>query len=187
MARPQDPNITAAVLAAAIELLAERGFGALSMAAIAERAGVGKPAIYRRFAGKEDVVLAAIASALPDLRPPPATGDPRERFRRLLDAALPPDAEGYVAMIGGLMAERRRHPGLIRAFRDTILLPRRAVGRAAIEDAQRTGAIRSDIDPEHALDLLAGPFLARVFAGLDVSHRWRDTAFALWWSAVSAG
>jgi AcrR family transcriptional regulator len=184
MARPQDPNITAAVLEAAIGLLAERGFGALSVAAIAERAGVGKPAIYRRFASKEDVVMAAIASALPMLHAPATTGDARRRFRRLLDEALPADADGYVAMIGGLMAEHRRHPGLIRAFRETILLPRRAIGRAAVEHAQRSGELRADIDPEHAIDLLAGPFLARVFAGLDVGPNWRDQAFELWWSAV---
>jgi AcrR family transcriptional regulator len=156
------------------------------MAAIAERAGVGRPAIYRRFDGKEEVVMAAIASALPELRPPAATGDTRRRFRRLLDEALPGDAEGYVAMIGGLISEHRRHPELIRAFRETILLPRRAIGRAAVEDAQRSGELRADIDPEHAIDLLAGPFLARVFAGLDVGSRWRDEAFALWWSAVAS-
>ena len=167
-------------------LLAERGFAVLSMAAIAERAGVGKPAIYRRFANKQDVAMAAIASALPELRAPAEPGDPRRRFRRLMDEALPADAEGYVALIGGLMAEHRRHPELIRAFRETILLPRRAIGRVAIEDAQERGEVRMDIDPEHAIDLLAGPFLARVFAGLAVGPAWRDRAFDLWWSAVRA-
>ena len=186
MARPQDPKITAAVLEATMELLAERGYATLSMAAIAERAGVGKPAIYRRFAGKADVALAAIATALPEMRAPAATGDPARRFRRLIDEALPADGEGYVALIGGLIAERRRHPELIRGFRERILLPRRAIGRAAIEEAQRRGELRADLDPEHALDLLAGPFLARAFAGLDVGKRWRDEAFGLWWGAVGA-
>ena len=168
-----------------MELLGERGYAEMSMAAIAERAGVGKPAIYRRFAGKAEVALAAIARALPDMRAPASSGDPARRFRRLVDAALPVDGEGYVALIGGLLAERQRHPELIRGFRDTILLPRRAIGRAAIEEAQRRGELRADLDPEYALDLLAGPFLARAFAGLDVGRRWRDEAFELWWEAVA--
>jgi hypothetical protein len=85
------------------------------------------------------------------------------------------------------MAEHRSHPQLIRAFRETILLPRRAIVRSAIEAAQRQGEVRPDIDPEQAIDLLGGPFLARVFAGLDVGPRWRDEAFDLWWSVVRAG
>ena len=185
MARPQDPKITAALLDATMELLGERGYADMSMAAIAERAGVGKPAIYRRFASKSELALAAIARALPDMRAPAASGDAARRFRRLVDAALPVDGEGYVALIGGLIAERQRHPELIRGFRDTILLPRRAIGRAAIEEAQRRGEVREDVDPEYALDLLAGPFLARAFAGLDVGDRWRDEAFGLWWGAVA--
>jgi AcrR family transcriptional regulator len=186
MARPQNPDITAAILDATMQLLSEAGFAALSMAAIANRAGVGKPAIYRRFANKQHVAVAAIATRLPELRAPAPSGDPRHRFRRLMDEALPADGEGYVALIGGLIAEHQRHPELMRAFRETILLPRRAIGRDAIEHAQRQGEVRPDIDPEHAIDLLGGPFLARVFAGLDVGPGWRDAAFALWWPSVRA-
>jgi AcrR family transcriptional regulator len=183
MARPQDPAVTDALLAATRELLAERGVSAVSIAQIAQRAGVGKPAVYRRYAGKTELIVAAIRGALPDLSPPPAR-TPRQRFRRLVDAAFPTDAEAYLGLIGGLMAERVRHPELIAAFREQILLPRRAVGRSAIEQAQRAGELRHDLDPDDALDLLAGPLLARTFAGLDVSKRWRDRAFANWWSVV---
>lgn len=186
MARPQDPQITEAILAATVELLAERSFAELSMAAIAERAGVGKPAIYRRFTGKQDVVMAAVAGALPAMTPPRADEEPRRRFRAMIDAALPADGDAYVALIGGLMAEHRRHPELIQAFRDTILLPRRAVGRAAIEAAQARGELRADVDPEHAVDILGGPFLARVFAGADVGPAWRDRVFEAWWEVVAA-
>ena len=35
-----------------------------------------------------------------------------------------------------------------------------------------------------AVDLFAGPFLARVFAGEDTGHAWRQTAFAAWWNLV---
>jgi hypothetical protein len=53
-----------------------------------------------------------------------------------------------------------------------------------IARGQERGEIRRDIDPEAALDLFAGPFLARVFAGLDTGPDWRKRAFATWWELV---
>jgi hypothetical protein len=89
-----------------------------------------------------------------------------------------------VGLIGGLIAEQDRHPELIDAFRRTILLPRRAVVRSIIERGQTRGDVRGDIDPEMALELMAGPFLARVFAGLDTGPRWRKAAFESWWEIL---
>ena len=86
---------------------------------------------------------------------------------------------------GGLIAEQERHPELIEAFRRSVLLPRCAIGRALVERGQRRGDLRSDIDPEAVLDLFAGPFLARVFAGLDTGPEWRESAFAIWWDLIT--
>jgi AcrR family transcriptional regulator len=189
MARPRDPNITEALLDAAAELVAERGFAGVSMEAVAARAGVGKPAIYRRFSNKTALVVAAIARALPVPEAPgpsAANGDTRGVLRGLMDHGLPADGEGYVALIGGLMAEHRRHPELIEAFRTEILLPRRAIVAATVKAAQQRGDLRADLYPEAAIDLLAGPFLARIFAGLDVGPGWRDEMFERWWGIMRA-
>jgi hypothetical protein len=82
------------------------------------------------------------------------------------------------------MAEQERHPELIEAFRRSVLLPRREIGRALVERGKQRGEIRRDIDSVAAVDLFAGPFLARAFAGLDTSPRWRKNAFATWWDIV---
>jgi hypothetical protein len=103
-----------------------------------------------------------------------------------MDDAFPADPEAYLGLIGGLMAERRRYPELIAVFREQILLPRREIGRQAIVQAQEAGELRRDLGPEDALDLLAGPLLARTFAGLDTGPAWRGRAFANWWSIVRA-
>ena len=87
-------------------------------------------------------------------------------------------------LIGGLIAEQDRHPELIETFRQTILLPRRATVRSIIERGQTRGEIRRGIDPEAALELMAGPFVARVFAGLDTGARWRRAAFETWWEIL---
>lgn len=56
--------------------------------------------------------------------------------------------------------------------------------RSVIERGQARGDIRGDIDAEAALELMAGPFLARVFAGLDTGAQWRKAAFEIWWEIL---
>jgi AcrR family transcriptional regulator len=183
MARPLDPSIDQAIATGTLALLTERGFARMSMEAVAAAAGVGKPAIYRRFRDKADLVASVIAAQLPALDPPDL-GDTRAELEQAVEQGFPADGAAYVGLIGGLIAEQQRHPELIDAFRRSVLHPRRAVGRALIERGQERGDIRGDIDPEGALDLFAGPFLARVFAGLDTGPRWRKKAFAVWWDLV---
>src|SRR3954469_3781346 len=161
MARPLSPDVDAAILAATRRLLAEQGFARMSMQAIATAAGVGKPAIYRRFRDKADLVADVIAGRLPALDLPDL-GDTHAELWLAVEHGFPADGPAYVGLIGGLIAEQRRHPELIDAFRRSVLGPRRAVVRGLIERGQERGDIRRDLDPETVLDLFAGPFLARV-------------------------
>jgi AcrR family transcriptional regulator len=153
------------------------------MEAVASVAGVGKPAIYRRFPDKAALVATVIEGRLPHLELPDL-GDTRAELWAGVDGGFPADAQAYVGLIGGLIAEHERHPELIDAFRRSVLLPRRAIVQAAIERGQARGDIRADIAPMAALDLLAGPLLARAFAGEDTGPRWREQAFETWWSLV---
>jgi AcrR family transcriptional regulator len=182
VARPHDPQVTEAIEEAALALLVEDGFAQMSMEAVASRAGVGKPAIYRRFRDKSDLVTAVIARRLPALEVPDLDDTRAELWQAM--RGLPVDGAGYVGLIGGLMAEQRREPALIEAFRRNVLLPRRAAVRAAIERGQARGDVRGDLRAEDALDLLAGPFLARIFAGASTGPAWRRRYFALWWDTV---
>ena len=185
MARPLDTKIDDAIHAATLALLAERGFARMSVEAVAAAAGVGKPAIYRRHSDKASLVAAVIARSLPVLQPPDL-GDTRAELWQAVEQGFPPDGATYVGLIGGLIAEHERHPELIDAFRRHVLHPRRAVVRALIERGQERGDLRRDIEPEAALDLFAGPFVARVFAGADTGPRWRRSAFETWWSLLQA-
>jgi hypothetical protein len=115
----------------------------------------------------------------------PDLGDARAELWRAVEQGLPADGPAYVGLIGGLIAEQDRHPELIQAFRESVLLPRRAIVRSIVERGQARGEIRGDIEPDAALELMAGPFLARVFAGLDTGPRWRTAAFAKWWEILS--
>src|SRR6476661_2247849 len=72
--RPRDPSLDGAVLAAAADLLGETGYRALTMDAVAARAGTSKTAIYRRWDGKTSLVVDVLAARLPAPTPPPSTG-----------------------------------------------------------------------------------------------------------------
>lgn len=183
MARPLDTEVGDAIQQATLELLNERGFARMSVEAVAARAGVGKPAIYRRYPDKAALVAAVIARSLPELDPPDLR-DTRADLWQAAEQGFPQDGAAYVGLIGGLIAEHERHPELIDAFRRSVLHPRRAVARALIERGQERGDIRRDIDPGAALDLFAGPFLARIFAGLDTGPGWRKSAFETWWDLL---
>ena len=62
LGRPRDPRVDAAIVDATLRLLAEGGYSSLTMEAVAALAGVGKATLYRRYAGKEQLVVDAVAT-----------------------------------------------------------------------------------------------------------------------------
>lgn len=183
MARTQDQSVTDAIARATLQLLVEQGFAGMSIGAVAEVAGVGKPAIYRRFDNKAALVAGVVATQLPELEVLDIS-DSRAELWHAMSQGFPTDGPSYVSLIGGLMAESQRHPDLIDVFRVHVLLPRRASVMTVIERGQGRGEIRSDIPAKSLLDLLAGPLLARVFAGEPTGPSWREQSFAVWWDLV---
>lgn len=186
MARPLDPRVDEAIAEATLELLNARGFASMTMEAVAEAAKVGKPTIYRRFPSKAALVAAVIARQLPELDVPDL-GDTRAELWAAVETGFPKDGAAYVRLTGGLIAEQERHPELIETFRSSVTRPRRAIVRSLIERGQARGDIRADVDPEAAVDSLAGPFLARVFAGKETGASWRKKNFETWWRSIRTG
>lgn len=105
--RPRNPAKDIAVLAATRELLVEDGYQGTTVVAIARRAGVGAPTIYRRWPTKEALIEdAAFGQGTPVQLPTP-TGDLRT------------DLRGWVAMFLDWLANpatRAALPGLLTAY-----------------------------------------------------------------------
>jgi len=111
----------AAIIAAATDLFTHAGYGAVSMDAIAARAGVSKRTVYSHFPGK-DVLFAAVMtrhcgtvsgdawSLDPEAEPRQLLTDRGRRFLRLITS---PEA---VALFRTVTAEAERFPELGRAF-----------------------------------------------------------------------
>src|SRR5579864_4738110 len=75
--RPRDPGYDKAILGATLEILFEKGYAGLTIDGVAAKTGVGRPTIYRRWASKPALVIAALSQSV-GLSPTPDTGTLRD-------------------------------------------------------------------------------------------------------------
>lgn len=183
--RPLDEEASQSILVAALELLLERGYGAMSVEAVAARAGVGKPAIYRRHRDKAELTAAAVRTIVPSIDLPD-TGDTRTDLRELARQALPMTRGPFAVLLGNMLAEAERQPELIHAFREGILWPRREVLKTVVRRGMQRGEVRPDVDPEQAADVFGGQVVARHIAGLPFTEEWTDAALEFFWRGLRA-
>jgi AcrR family transcriptional regulator len=162
--RPRDPQIDAAVLDATLAVLDETGYSGLTLEAVARRAGTTKPAIYRRWPRREDLVLAALASRLGEARAPD-TGctlcDLDECLKVFVAAfrRMPPD------VIGPLFADCAADPVLRARFMAALFDPPRAAVEETLDRARARGDLREDADRDVILDLIGSLIHYRVLFG----------------------
>ena len=165
--RPRSARAHEAVLKAAAGLLLERGLDAVSMDAVAARAGVSKATIYRWWDSKEllalDALFAAWDTAAPVTR---QNGTLRAEMLALVRPWVRLVATGPSARIlTALLAEAQNDPEFGRAYRAHFIEPRRDQARAVFSRAIARGEIPAGIDVEVAIDLLWGPLYHRLFHG----------------------
>jgi AcrR family transcriptional regulator len=160
--RPRDPAVDTAILTATRQLLVEVGYAAVSIDAVAARAEVGKPTIYRRYPNKAALVFEAVfgktkTKAVPDTGA--LASDLREAYSWAVDEFAAPEAR---AALPGLVADLATNPQLANLVREQVIEPEYARVRAALERAQQRGEIHPGADLTLAIDTLTGTALARV-------------------------
>jgi len=169
--RPRSEQAERAIIEAALDLFAESGPDGLCIEQVAARAGVGKATIYRRWPGKEDLLLAALAALKAPL-PEPKGESVRDDLTALLDAmrteAVDPRQMRQFAL---LMGEGERYPRLIERYVAAVVEPRRDVFRGVLRRGIATGELREAINLEVAVDMLTGTVLARARIGPDRTER----------------
>ncbi|SDS22875.1 TetR/AcrR family transcriptional regulator [Jiangella sp. DSM 45060] len=163
-----------AVLRATLELLAEIGYGSLTMDAVAARAKASKATIYRRWSGKAQLVTAAIErhTAAAD-HPAPDTGTLRGDLLGLLRPMRDRLTDESAALVLGLLTAMRDDATLAAAVRARLI----GVKRDAFAPALRRAAGRGEIagEPEHGL--IAEVASALLFSRLFVTGEPLDDAF----------
>lgn len=163
--RPRSPRIHEAILRAAVELVLESGFKALSMDAIAARAGVGRMTIYRRWPNKAAIIMDAfVARVDPNtlfLQAKTFEDSIRLQMRTMAKAFRGKD--GY--LIRALLAEAQLDPELAAALRERWTMPRRRMAVEYFEEGKRKGLLRADVDSNAMIDILYAPIYYRLQMG----------------------
>lgn len=178
--RPRDPSCDAAILTATVELLSELGYDRMSIDAVAARAGVSKPTIYRRWPdGKEQLVSAAVVRCKEDM-PVIDTGSLRGDLVALLEHTIAGIREN-AQLAAGLTQRLRESPQLARVFREEIAPIKRehfrgivgqAVDRGELDRLPRDTSLLADLAPSiiHSRALIMGEPLDRRFVNQFVDH-----------------
>ncbi|WP_325054729.1 TetR/AcrR family transcriptional regulator [Kribbella sp.] len=151
--RPRDPQIDTSVLNATLAVLDRSGYGGLTLEEVARQAGTTKPAIYRRWPGRQRLVLAALSRRLGAAQAPDTgcTLCDLEECLKVFVAAfrrMPPN------VLGPLFADCANDPELQVAFMTTLFDPPRAAVRETLDRAYERGDLRSDVDRELIVDLI---------------------------------
>ncbi len=159
--RPRSEEAHQAILDATLELLAEVGFSALTVEGVANRAGVGKATIYRRWPSKLPLVVEAFGAlpGLEDVDTGDLVGDLSEMLRSYLKLF---ETTPLAAVLPSLAGERAHNPQLSELF-DPVLRGRRQPLAAALERAVKRGELPADLDLDLAADLVVGPIAVRLF------------------------
>ncbi|GHJ32790.1 TetR family transcriptional regulator [Streptomyces hygroscopicus subsp. sporocinereus] len=165
MARRRDERIDHAVLAAVTELVREVGYPALTMEAIAQRAGTTKPAIRRRWKSQKHLVVEAMArdrAGVVEMD----TGCTHCDIVGHLEAlrlAMDDPALGHV--LPALVADLADDPELRESFLAAVWGPRREACLASLRKGRARGDLRPGLDADLVLDLFAAPVVFRALFG----------------------
>ena len=159
--RPRDPELDRRIVAAAQTLLAEGGYDGLTIEAVAAQAGVGKASVYRRFSGKEQLVVEAVASLTEQPEPVVGAGV-RDELVSLLEAIRRKSGSSLAGKIfPRLLGASIENPELMQRYREQVLDPRRRRFLDVLQRGTDEGLVRPDVDLGHAVDLLVGPMVYR--------------------------
>ena len=165
--RPRSETARKAVLAAAADLLLERGLSAVSMDAVAERAGVSKATIYRWWPTKETLALDMLFNEWSAVTPQQyESGSLRIDLLALLRAwSRLASGRPYGRVVAALLMEGQTDPSFSAEYQRRMVKPRRDQARAIFADAIERGEIPAETKVEVAIDLIYGPLYHRLLHG----------------------
>ncbi|XBP96293.1 TetR/AcrR family transcriptional regulator [Micromonospora sp. CCTCC AA 2012012] len=147
-----------AIVQATLDLLAEGStIEALSIEAIAARAGVGKATIYRRWSGKDALLLDALRR-LKGVMPQPAGHSVRDDLVLLVGAVGHNIDPRAAKIMPCLVPEVNRSPDHFQLYQN-IIAPRRKLMREVLQRGVTTGELRADLDIELVMAMLTSPML----------------------------
>jgi len=150
----RDPAIDSAVLVATRRLLVERGYAATSVDLIATTAGVSRPALYRRWSSKAELVHEAVFG---DLGPEPEEDEFAAEIARLCWGAIRMYGDPAVReAIPGLLVDLRSDRRVRRVINDRLEAAARSRLASRLDVAAADGIARRAVSADTVMDAIAG-------------------------------
>lgn len=183
-------RVRTSVLNATLRELAECGYSALSVERIAERSGVHKTTIYRRWRTKEAVLATAIAELVEQMFPVRVTDsietDLRGAGHALVDL-LTSDSPLVLGVMRAFFSEAASDPR-IGGFKREFYARRHRQAQAMVVAAVNRGELPEDTDPDQVISLVMAPLYYRVLVTEErIDHEYADRLVDSALAAASAG
>jgi AcrR family transcriptional regulator len=174
LGRPRDGSIRRKVIIAAIECYAERGWNGFNFEAVSVRAAVGRPALYRRWVSREELLTDAFRETTVQL-PVPDNDNVRDDLTEiaLVHRKVLAGARGRAGL--RLFIEQEAVPEVFRAVSAEITSQRDALIMQALRRGQSRGEIRNDANLRVAHEFLAGAVMLDSLGSDRNSHQIRIT------------
>lgn len=155
-------RVRAAVISAFLDSLVESGYSQVSFETLANRAGVHKTTLYRRWESRENLLLEAALQSAAVAVPVPDTGalhtDLHQLTAAIADNLRSPRAE---AMLRAVVSEAMAQPAVADAAR-RFWQACFAGARQIVAQAIDRGEVAPTVDPDLVIEMLIGPVYLRV-------------------------
>jgi AcrR family transcriptional regulator len=161
--RPRSEAARAAVLDATVELLAEGGMAAVTMEAVAARAGVSKGTVYKWWPTRGAVALDAFMRSVNDVLAFPDSGDVETDMVTQVEVLLGLFRDTFAGpFLTALIGQAQTDADLGAAFLERWLNPRRKIAGDVLRRAAARGEIRADVDVDTLVDQIYAPLYHRM-------------------------
>lgn len=176
------PGADERIVAATLQLLRDRGPAGVNVEAVAAASGVAKTTIYRRYADRDALIVAAIDAATTEVTLPEGMstydtlhwllGAARVRVQDIVGrgtvAAILIDDDGQFTEQLRVMIRHRSHQ--LVAF---------------LDEAVARGDLRQGLDVKLTVSVLLGAAVGHVIRGGEPDEEWADRLLTLLWPALT--
>jgi AcrR family transcriptional regulator len=159
--RPRSEQARIAILHSTLKLLEKNGFLDLTIEAVAAHAGVGKATVYRWWPNKAALIADAFASSATPKLHFPDTGSVRADMSQQMRQVIKIFRSRRGRILAAILAAGQSDRGLIAAFRERFMKPRRQEAYATLHRGILRGELLKDVDMDVLLDSLYGPIYMR--------------------------
>ena len=151
-----------AIMDAVYGLLEEKPARELTMEAVAKRANVGKPTLYKWWPSKAALIMAMFHERLDQPLEIPVTATAEEAIRARMRRLIRVVNGLFGKVVGELIAEGQSDPEILREFYERHVSLRRASAVAEIERGKAAGEFSTDTDAELLVDAIFAPVYYRL-------------------------